>query len=578
MLVTDPSQRATLQEIIHHPWMSRGFNGPPENYLPVREPISLPLDPQIVDAMVGFDFGSPEKITDQMTTILGSEDYKSAVRSTAKERETRQVRDSDKKRPFGFDFYKRRNSTNSKENLAVPSSEAIHLGTGPVNAFHPLISIYYLCQEKAQRDKQMENPGALGMPRAPGEAPLQLSEPAVPRPAHIRTTSIPEQRAVMPEAEPPNRTTELKKEPPVESLRKESATANLLRRFSTRAKKSNTNDQRAQEATRAMSEQPNFNRTPSSSRPARPDREYQSNGEGSRHRRGASSVRDRTPERDPPSSRGTMNRSVSVKQKPLVEKTRDPSASLNPRAATTMRARSLGHARKESIQARRARREELREEHVDGVPEEVQNEEVEDNTGVTKPVYLKGLFSVSTTSSKPVPEIRRQIIKALNELGVKYSEIPGGFACQRLPSIDLDKVQDIPSSPPEKSRRVSFGGLNFGGRDELKKDATSPRHPRTPGRGNANANDTSFTNSESDERSNDSIDRAYRRGSRRVPAAGETSTHVQSDLGGSMILQFEIFIVKIPLLSMHGVQFKRVLGGTWQYKSMADQILKSLHL
>jgi hypothetical protein len=59
---------------------------------------------------------------------------------------------------------------------------------------------------------------------------------------------------------------------------------------------------------------------------------------------------------------------------------------------------------------------------------------------------------------------------------------------------------------------------------------------------------------------------------------GETSTHVQSELGGSMILEFEIFIVKVPLLSLHGIQFKRLAGGTWQYKNMADQVLRELRL
>ena len=60
--------------------------------------------------------------------------------------------------------------------------------------------------------------------------------------------------------------------------------------------------------------------------------------------------------------------------------------------------------------------------------------------------------------------------------------------------------------------------------------------------------------------------------------AGETSTQVQSDLGESMVLKFEIFVVKVPLLSLHGIQFKKVDGGTWQYKNMAQTILNELKL
>jgi hypothetical protein len=61
-------------------------------------------------------------------------------------------------------------------------------------------------------------------------------------------------------------------------------------------------------------------------------------------------------------------------------------------------------------------------------------------------------------------------------------------------------------------------------------------------------------------------------------AAGETTTQVQSDLGASIDLVFEVLIVKVPLLQLHGIQFKKVDGGTWQYKSMAQMILAELRL
>lgn len=60
--------------------------------------------------------------------------------------------------------------------------------------------------------------------------------------------------------------------------------------------------------------------------------------------------------------------------------------------------------------------------------------------------------------------------------------------------------------------------------------------------------------------------------------AGETSTHVRDDVGESMVLKFEIFIVKVPLLSMHGIQFKKVDGNMMHYKNMAQEILKALKL
>jgi hypothetical protein len=49
-------------------------------------------------------------------------------------------------------------------------------------------------------------------------------------------------------------------------------------------------------------------------------------------------------------------------------------------------------------------------------------------------------------------------------------------------------------------------------------------------------------------------------------------------MGSSMSLVFEILIVKVPLLTLHGIQFKKVDGGTWQYKNMAQTILSELRL
>ena len=147
MLTTNPNDRANLQEIMNHPWMTKGFNGPPENCLPSRRPVQLPLDPTIIDKMTGFDFGSAEVITEQLTRIIESEDYQRAIRNLER-RNMQQTPEIEKKRTV-FDFYKRRNSISSRDTLNTPSSEAVPLGQDPVNAFHPLISIYYLRAREA---------------------------------------------------------------------------------------------------------------------------------------------------------------------------------------------------------------------------------------------------------------------------------------------------------------------------------------------------------------------------------------------------------------------------------------------
>lgn len=54
-----------------------------------------------------------------------------------------------------------------------------------------------------------------------------------------------------------------------------------------------------------------------------------------------------------------------------------------------------------------------------------------------KPVFLKGLFSVQTTSTKPRTVITADLVRVLDRIGVQYREIRGGYECIHLPSIDF---------------------------------------------------------------------------------------------------------------------------------------------
>jgi hypothetical protein len=77
----------------------------------------------------------------------------------------------------------------------------------------------------------------------------------------------------------------------------------------------------------------------------------------------------------------------------------------------------------------------------------------------------KGLFSVSTTSTKYVTVIRVDVIWVLRQLGVDHTDIWGGFICRHVPTIYLKKVVDLPPSGsvkqrPGHRRRITPGGLN----------------------------------------------------------------------------------------------------------------------
>ncbi|KAI5369382.1 putative serine/threonine-protein kinase, active [Septoria linicola] len=654
MLTTNPLERATLQEIMTHPWMTKGFNGPPENFLPERKPLSLPLDPVVIDKMTGFDFGTAEFIADKLTKIIESDEYKRAIRMQ-EQRAQATPQENDQKRGV-FNFYKRRSSTTSRDTLNTPSTEAISLGSDPLNAFHPMVSMYYLAKEKLDREAKERNPGALSMPLVAGEKPLGMVDLAAPAPAHTnasayemagekptggrsrpraRTHGEDEIDQDMRElnvnaASNPQHPTIVEPEKTPSHARKESVAGGLLRRFSKRERterpshppssldkynpetprksfsmrrtrdRSQTREaSQTREGTRpetAASKQSELlvpptgdathEKTPAGLTTSKKShglgRSVSVNSSDIRRRLTRRGVSEGSSKRPPLTSTGsTENRKPSFDQGSSIREAQsDVEGPTKPTNTFTNRARSMGHARKESMQVRRAQRERARTGQAD-VPEETDAElldEVETNQNghgspSMKPVFLKGLFSVSTTSSKPLTFIRQDLIRVLQELGVDYREVKGGFSCKHSPSImprpgpeETTPSGAQPLSPPSDAhhkRKISFGGFRSQTGDE----------PKTPKK------KASYTTGNSDEESEeDPQTSTSRQSTQQQRAAGETSTHVQHDLGENLVLKFEIFVVKVPLLSLHGIQFKKVDGGTWQYKNMAQKILNELRL
>lgn len=669
MLVTDPKQRASLQEIINHPWMNKGYSNAIENYLPAREPVHMPLDADVIEKMTGFDFGPPEYITAQLTKIIDSEDYQNAVKTNYREAPP-QPNQPEKKRGV-FDFYKRRNSI-SRDTLSNPSAEAVQLGTDPLNAYSPLLSIYHLVKEKIDRERLETKPGALGVPRATGDNNTMLQMPDLPAPeaAHTNQYQVPGETNDGSKRSRPRARTHGEDEvndglkdlnlgpqtggaaaaaaaatstPPTEvPAKKESTAAGILRRFSTRKVKTpGVRDSERDHSNRSgHGHTPSLNvQPPADSAPPlhrgfsmRRSRRQQHDPSASNTSAGGSQANQadylKTPGSAEQASRSNkfLERSTSVSSaenrtrasrrandgdavgRPPPTSGSDHVALNEQNAGRTSRAPtrthsartvSLGHARRESIQARRARRNGAAREQ--NVPEEAEPDadisgagtalqSANEGEDLSKPVYLKGLFSVSTTSSKPLPVIRADIIRVLKQLSVNYVEIKGGFSCRHAPSIDLDKVVDAAPPSPDRQgqqnnhrRRISFGGFLNNNNNNTSHDDHSqnqgPSHSHSRSRSHRRSQgppDRSFvTNSEGSDEYVTSRDQNVVVGER---VMGETTTHVQSDTGGNMILRFEILIVKVPLFSLHGIQFKKVSGGMWQYREMAKKILDALNL
>ena len=154
-----------------------------------------------------------------------------------------------------------------------------------------------------------------------------------------------------------------------------------------------------------------------------------------------------------------------------------------------------------------------------------------------KAVYGKGLFSLSFTTPQRVPAIRTTIIRALGQLGIDYREIKRGFYCLVSPTSPIDnasekhpKIQDI----DVLGRYAPSNGLIPISRDGGKHQ-----------------------------------DSSRQRGASRDQ---DSPTHKQSGSTGHEEVLFQILVVRVPMLPIHGVQFKHVAGGTEQYQELTHTL------
>nr|KAJ3411817.1 serine/threonine-protein kinase KIN2 [Polyrhizophydium stewartii] len=155
MLVLDPAQRASVQELRCHPWIVRDRDGPPRSHLPQRVPLSLPFDLEVIDRMRGFEFGTRESIIQQLMFAMEHIPY---------------VKWSD---------------PNPPEHPLIVNQ----LVYGPS---HAIVSMYHLISEKLSRERRQLS-ASMARPTSPAPAVVMASaHPDVaPAAAPVRQTPTP---------------------------------------------------------------------------------------------------------------------------------------------------------------------------------------------------------------------------------------------------------------------------------------------------------------------------------------------------------------------------------------------------
>ncbi|ORX34603.1 hypothetical protein BD324DRAFT_636597 [Kockovaella imperatae] len=548
MLVTNPLERATLTEVLNHPFMTKGFDGPPDSHLIHREPLRADdLDWDIVNAMGGFTFGTPEQIYEELRNVLLSEEYSSTVAAWETRRKMRPAAsgssmnlsdqsDSPKKKRFsGFDFKRKLFKEEKKaDETIIKEKEPLD----PTRGFDPLISIYYLAREKIERERVYGKGHFASSQTSVEAAPIAtgygMAVPNLPPPAsahamghdqvaadyRARADDVP--NAVMQHPLADKETTEIADVP----------------------------------VAHHRGSQP----IPSS--PSQPQE------------------RPRRWPLGPSRSSSTADNDVSrmgIENRPPVTKHErrvsvgSISSSMG-RTSISRRASQRKPSTPDTHQLITARESEP-EPEVEGEAEE---EAAAVNPNDVKSVYLKGLFSVSTTSSKSASVLLKEIATVLDRIGIKHRPIKAGYECVHVPSIDLASVVNGDEASTSLSTAPTAGENGPKRRKSIKRK-TSKSHFDSRGASpmpeQANSSGTA---------SNGELNgTAPVTPTKRAPVAEDGDAWAVAQSGGAgsaLIVRFEIFVVKVPWLPLHGIQFRRVGGDGWQYSMLAKTILKEMRL
>ncbi|ODV83947.1 hypothetical protein CANARDRAFT_182010, partial [[Candida] arabinofermentans NRRL YB-2248] len=725
MLVVDPSHRATLSEVLNHPWMVKGFEGPAPSYLPHRVPLQLPLDENVLRTIVSYDLGTEEQVYHGLSDILSSEEYELATKNWIILHQ-------------------------GEDTVAYDSSIP-----DPTIGYHPLVSIYYLVDEMLKRKKLKEETSKTRLqmmnsqpfnteyqyhipqfnPDTSTPAPPVLAFPqAAYTSRHPPSSAVPASQLQRPRSVTQGSASPTLNAAQGDMSQQQGLATSLFRRLSSKRSK---NDEASEGLPPAKTEnemqleKSNVRNTDMVRRvgslkitskekqqlqlpplPSASKQLIQS------HQRAASaytasafsSDAPRVNMQEPPTAHHSTATRADQKLQPdeiVVQESR--------RYHPSARAKSVGHARKHSLNIPKSTPNSyaidsdappvpqihLSNNADDEFFDDVDMDEVTFQEDYTKPtkrlsdtsimsqfehsipgsmpsieypktLFLKGFFSVQTTSTKPLPIIRYDIINVLPQLGVKFTEVKGGFVCIHYPSIvsndeqsaalteiertatvvELEEIKtpvtseessertggkrtsmsslnstgklrrgtsDEPPTPetpvvegapsttsststPSRTHRRKFSlgnGLLGGYRKTKDKEkltvSTNVSHhqelsiPTTPAPANfirRNSYDSSESiNFDEPDGGSDMLvsSRVEQQNKARSPTVNQASSFDAKDRDAGVSvskapLKFEIHIVKVPLIGLYGVQFKKVSGNTWLYKSLASEILNRLNL
>ena len=642
MIDVNPHTRASLNEIVSHPWMLQDHGAPEPAYLPKRKPLTaVSLDPVVIERMTGFEFGSPQEIYQELKKILCSEEYVAAVarhedpamasaaieavglvQSAATESVPRGNRLS-RQISAGINFYHRHVSRSSSDVQDVSdsgeSTPGVKGSLHPCYGFHPLISIYFLVKEKMDREKLgqeiysssdllLSEPGpvptfnhkpALDVPESAAHdhidrvsaygaatfaSPLPMARFAPDRSSSIirppekthvssRTMSTAVTLPVTPSPPPPTAVMMAPPQPepqtPVFESRQKSQPQGIMLGPPRPLARVDELESSLRTPPKASFMTTDASQVPSAfQRAAMPQRSVSMMH--ARHADQLKSLQDRhtsmafstsgarpLPTLDAIQSEAGKNFLPSVSEAANSAGTVFAESGPNlTRRFGTMSVRPT-HEASDSFVPQQLSPENS---HINTMDSNQQSLPLEmpsplSNEDASKPVFLKGLFSVQTTSRRPRVMIRRDLIRVFEQFKIQFTELKSGFECSYAGPLTDTDTQFAPAE--------AFT-------DMTPTPATDSMNDPTPiaatGVGDvpidrSGQSDVVLATPNSDAPS-------LRNGVNKPLPCNEEAE-----------VCFEICLVKVPLLlGMNGIQFRRVSGNPWKYQALAKRILNELNL
>ncbi|KAJ3057122.1 serine/threonine-protein kinase KIN2 [Rhizophlyctis rosea] len=579
MLVTNPLQRATLEEVKMHTWITKGFDGPPDSFLPHRAPLTLPIDMEVVKRMKGFEFGTEREILEQLEASV------------------------------------RRQSVGSFASLDPRPA----VGPGPLS---PFVSIYHLVREKMEReDWERAHPVELKQSVADslvaiGRRSLGMSDPeseGIRRKAAATAPSSPfssRERLSRSNQRPRSHSDTM---PPATSKPWE------IDFFHDKVKRSRRNsshgggDKSDNEGGTSSSFKRKMRRL-SSLITSRSKGNLAGETEQGRRSDGGATYDSNGAVRQPPSSlpraRSTTDKRAKHKQTVRHGGMSDPpdwqafvnspTSPMDPHDRRSIMSvgrlppATMSSAASYRSAATNASNGTLMQSRSRSVTTLSQKPGRADEN--IRSVVMKGLFSVVNTSTKSPGAIRRDLLRVLQDMGILIAEYQGGFECEYIASVLEGR------SGGREDRDRDRGGSAFWlfGKDRKSRAASRTSVGTRGDRGDREnwATDSGFGQGSGSMRDRDASASTFhgseaeygpstpvhaRKGSMKEP---HTPVRPDSPFPGTpqspMIpppgVHFEVCIVKIPWLGLHGIQFHRISGDTWQYKKVCTKILDSVRL